>query len=266
MTVTGLQGRLQGKVAVITGGGQGIGRDIARAFAREGARCVLAARTPSTLEATTAEIEAEGGEAFAVPTDLRSGEDIERLAEQTIDRFGHVDVLVNNSGIAGPMRELWKIDPAEWDETFAVNVRGVFLVCRAFLPSMIERRTGSVIVIGSPSGKRPLHGRTAYTTGKLGLVGLVRTLAWEVGSYGLRANLISPSGSDGPRMDQVLRGQAETRGISTDEVRAEFLGLSPLGRFTPASDVGKAAVFLASDDAASVTGEDLNVSAGFVMY
>lgn len=258
--------RLENKVAVITGGGQGIGRGIALAFAKEGARCVLAARTRATLKATQWEIEAAGGEAFIVPTDLRSPEQIESLAQQTLEHFGHVDVLVNNSGIAGPMKELWKVDPAEWDETFDVNVRGVFLTCRAFLPSMIERRGGNVIVIGSPSGKRPLHGRTAYTTGKLGLVGLVRTLAWEIGPYGMRANLISPNGSDGPRMDTVIQGQAETRGLTYDEVHAEFLRQTPLNRFTATADVGNAAVFLASDDAAAVTGEDMNVSSGLVMY
>ena len=258
--------RLKDKVAVITGGGQGIGRGIALALAADGARCVLAARTLAALEETKAEIESLGREALVVQTDLRVTEEIDALAAATLERFGHVDVLVNNSGIAGPMTELWKIDPADWDETFDVNVRGVFLTCRAFLPSMIDRRSGSVIVIGSPSGKRPLHGRTAYTTGKLGLVGLVRTLAWEVGRYGLRVNLISPSGPEGPRMDAVIRGQAETRGITYEHAHQEFLNLSALGRFTPVEDIGKAAVFLASDDAGSVTGEDLNVSGGLVMY
>jgi NAD(P)-dependent dehydrogenase (short-subunit alcohol dehydrogenase family) len=258
--------RLKEQVAVITGGGQGIGRGIALALAAEGARCDLAARTLATLEETKAEIESRGGEAFVVQTDLRAPEQIEALAQATLERYGHVDVLVNNSGIAGPMTELWKIDPADWDETFDVNVRGVFLTCRAFLPAMIERGTGSVIVIGSPSGKRPLHGRTAYTTGKLGLVGLVRTLAWEVGGHGLRVNLNSPSGPEGPRMQAVIRGQAETRGISYEQAHQEFVDLSALGRFTPVEDIGAAAVFLASTDAGSVTGEDLNVSGGLVMY
>jgi NAD(P)-dependent dehydrogenase (short-subunit alcohol dehydrogenase family) len=251
---------------VITGGGQGIGRGIALAMAREGAQVVLAARTLANLEEVTAEIEAQGGKALAIQTDLRVPESIEALAQQTLESLGHVDILVNNSGIAGPMTELWKIDPADWDETFDVNVKGVFLTCRAFLPSMIERRSGSVLVVGSPSGKRPLHGRTAYTTAKLGLVGLVRTLAWEVGPYGLRVNLISPSGPDGPRMDAVIRGQAETRGLTYEQARQEFLDLSALGRFTPVEDIGNAAVFLASDESGSTTGEDLNVSGGLVMY
>jgi NAD(P)-dependent dehydrogenase (short-subunit alcohol dehydrogenase family) len=258
--------RLHDKVAVITGGGQGIGRGIALAMAREGAHCVLAARTRETLEQTKADIEALGGRAIVVPTDLRVPESIDELAAKTLEAVGHVDVLVNNSGIAGPMAELWKIDPADWDETFDVNVKGVFLTCRAFLPSMIERRAGNVIVIGSPSGKRPLHGRTAYTTGKLGLVGLVRTLAWEIGPYGLRANLISPSGPEGPRMDAVIRGQAQTRGLTFEQARQEFLDLAALGRSTPVEDIGAAAVFLASDESGSTTGEDLNVSGGLVMY
>jgi NAD(P)-dependent dehydrogenase (short-subunit alcohol dehydrogenase family) len=258
--------RLRNKVAVITGGGQGIGRGIALAMAREGAHVVLAARTLANLEEVKAEIEAQGGKALAIETDLRVPGSIEELAQQTLQSLGHVDILVNNSGIAGPMAELWKIDPADWDETFDVNVKGVFLTCRAFLPSMLERRTGTVLVIGSPSGKRPLHGRTAYTTGKLGLVGLVRTLAWEVGPYGLRVNLISPSGPDGPRMDAVIRGQAETRGLTYEQARQEFLDLSALGRFTPVEDIGNAAVFLASEESGSTTGEDLNVSGGLVMY
>jgi NAD(P)-dependent dehydrogenase (short-subunit alcohol dehydrogenase family) len=258
--------RLKDKVAVVTGGGQGIGRGIALALAVEGAKCVLAARTSSNLEDVKKEIEAAGGEAIVVQTDLRVPEEIDSLAEQTREHFGHVDILINNSGIAGPTKELWKIEPEEWDETFDVNVKGVFLVCRSFLPAMVERGTGSVIVIGSPSGKRPLYARSPYTTGKLGLVGLVRTLAWELGPHGLRANLISPGGPEGPRLEAVIRGQAEARGLTYEQVHAEFIGLSPLGRFPAFEDIGNTAVFLASDAAASITGEDLNVSAGLVMY
>jgi NAD(P)-dependent dehydrogenase (short-subunit alcohol dehydrogenase family) len=152
--------RLDGKTALVTGGGQGIGRAISIAFASAGARVVLAARATDTLTQTQAEIEALGGQALVVPTDLREPEQIEALAATTLDTWGPVDVLVNNSGIVGPNGiELRKVDPEAWDETFAVNVRGVYLTCRAFLPSMIQRRSGNVVVIGSLSGKRALYGR-----------------------------------------------------------------------------------------------------------
>jgi NAD(P)-dependent dehydrogenase (short-subunit alcohol dehydrogenase family) len=131
---------------------------------------------------------------------------------------------------------------------------------------MIERRSGCIIIIGSMTGKRPLFGRTPYAASKMALVGLARTLAWEVGSYGVRVNVISPGGVEGERIEWVIRRQAEAKGISIDEARREFTSSSPLGHLVPASDVAEAAVFLASARAASITGEDLNVSAGTVMY
>jgi NAD(P)-dependent dehydrogenase (short-subunit alcohol dehydrogenase family) len=259
--------RFDDKTVLVTGGGQGIGKAISLAFARAGARVVLAARTPETLEQTRHEIEQIGSSALVVPTDLRDPGQIEALAARTLESWGPVDVLVNNSGIAGPNGvELWNIDLGEWDETFAVNVRGVFLMCRAFLPSMIERRSGNVVVIGSLSGKRPLYGRTPYVTTKAALVGMVRTLAWELGPYDIRVNLISPAGGEGPRLDSVITGQAKATGKSEDDIRQMFKDQSPMKRFTPADDVAKATLFLASDYASSTTGEDLNVSAGLVMY
>ena len=131
---------------------------------------------------------------------------------------------------------------------------------------MIAQHSGCIVIIGSMTGKRPLFGRTPYAASKMALVGLARTLAWEVGSYGIRVNVISPGGVEGERIEWVIRKQAEAKGISIDEARREFTSSSPLGRLVPASDVAEAAVFLASDRAASITGEDLNVSAGTVMY
>ena len=133
---------LQGKIAVITGSGRGIGREIALAYAREGAKLVLAARSVPELEETRNAITAMGGEASVVPTDIRNEQSVAALAQQTLEHFSRVDILVNNSGIAGPTAPLWEIAPAEWEETFAVNVTGTFLCCRAFLPSMIATVLG----------------------------------------------------------------------------------------------------------------------------
>lgn len=257
---------LKDKIAVVTGGGRGIGREISLAYAREGADVVLAARTAKALEETKAEVEALGRQALAVPTDLRQPDSVGELARRALAHFGHVDILVNNSGIGGPSAPMWEIDLADWQETFAVNVTGTYLCCRAFLPSMIERGSGSIIIIGSMTGKRPLLNRTPYCASKMALVGLARTLAWETGPYGIRVNVISPGAVEGERIDWVIRKQAESQGISEAEARRQFTSASPLDKLTPPVDVANAAVYLASDMAASVTGEDVNVSAGIVMY
>jgi NAD(P)-dependent dehydrogenase (short-subunit alcohol dehydrogenase family) len=257
---------LKDKIAVITGGGRGLGRVIALAYAKEGADLVLASRSVEALQETRAEVEDLGRKVLVVPTDIRHEVSVQNLAEKALEHFGRVDILVNNSGITGPTTPLWKITLAEWEETFAVNVTGAFLCCRAFLPSMIEQQSGSIIFISSMTGKRPLFGRTPYAAGKLALVGLARTLAWETGPYRIRVNVISPGPVAGERVERVIRLQAEAEDISIDESRRRFTSSSPLGRLVPPGDIANAAVFLASDQAASITGEDLNVSAGTVMY
>lgn len=257
---------LKDKIAVVTGGGRGIGRAIALAYAQEGAHIVLAARGVEGLEAVKAEIEALGCSALVVQTDVSQEESIRNLVEKTLERFNHVDILVNNSGIAGPSARLWEIEPADWQETLTINVTGIFLCCRAFLPSMIERRSGCIINISSMSGKRPLLGRSPYTASKMAVIGLTRTLAWDVGQYGIRVNAISPGPVEGERIKWVIRKQAEAQGISEEEAQRQFTSVSPLGSLVPPSHIADAAVFLASDRATSITGEDLNVSAGTVMY
>ena len=260
------EARLAGRVAVVTGAGRGIGREIALRCAAEGASVALAARSTQALDAVAAEIGGAGGRALVVPTDLRAPAEVEYLAATVERELGPADLLVNSGGVTGPTRVLWEIEPAEWEETLQVNLTGVYLCCRAFMSAMVERRGGSVLVIGSATGKRPLYGRTPYAASKLGLVGLVRTLAWEAGPHGVRVNLISPGATDGERLRNVIRSQAEAKGISLDAARDELTEASPLHRFVDPEHVAEAAVFLASDAAASITGEDFNVSAGMTMY
>lgn len=254
------------QVVAVTGAGRGIGRAIAMAFANRGSDLVLMGRTEPDLDATAEAAGALGVEALVVPTDVTDESAVAGAAQEAHDRFGRVDVLVNNSGIGGPSGRLWELSREEWDETLAVNVTGVFLTCRAFLPAMIERQAGTVVIIGSISGKRPLWGRTPYTSSKAALIGLTRTLAWEAGSHGIRVNLVSPGFVEGPRIDWVIGAQAEGRGMTEAAVRAEFEAESPLGRLTRAEEVADACVFLASDEAAAITGADLNVNSGVVMY
>ncbi|MPZ73116.1 MAG: glucose 1-dehydrogenase [Nitriliruptorales bacterium] len=257
---------LEDHVAVVTGGARGIGREIALRLGREGADVALLARSVDAMEDVAAQLRDVGRRALVVPTDLRDPEAITAAAERTITEFGHVDTVVNNSGVGGPSAPLWEMALDDWEETFRVNVTGVYLVCKAFIPAMIEQRSGSIVIIGSVTGKRPLLNRTPYAASKLALVGLVRTLAHEVGPHGIRANVISPGGVEGERINWVIKQQAEGQGITQDEARAQFADASPLKRLVAPQDVANAVVFLASEQSAGITGEDMNVSAGLAMY
>jgi len=254
------------RVTVVTGASQGIGRQLAVAFGAAGDAVVLAARSRDGLEATARAVAGAGGEPLIVPTDVTDIDSVASMANVVLERYRRVGVLINNSGIGGPSGTLWELDPQDWTDTYSVNVHGVFLVTRALLPSMIERGSGSVINIGSISGKRPLYGRSAYTSSKLALVGLTRTLAVEAGQFGVRVNLISPGFVAGPRLDWVISAQAAARGVAAEVVEASFANEAALNRLTEARDVADAALFLASDAARAITGADLNVNSGVVMY
>ncbi|GAC1608893.1 MAG: SDR family oxidoreductase [Mycobacteriales bacterium] len=259
-------GALADAVVVVTGAGRGLGRATALRCAAEGARLVLAGRSEPALASVADAIRAEGGEACVAIADVTDLESTDGMAQHAMSVYGQVDVLVANSGIAGPTAPLWEVGPQEWDQTQAVNVRGVFLSCRAVLPHMIGRGRGSIVVVGSMSGKRPLANRSAYTTSKMALVGLTRTLALEAGPYGVRANLVSPGPVDGPRLDAVLVEHARRAGVTVEERRAEYVEQSPLRRLVQPVQVADAIVFLAGAGSAAVTGEDLKVSAGITMH
>jgi len=253
------------RVAVVTGGNRGIGRAIAVALAADGFAVAVTARDADTLADTVAAIEADGGTALAVPCDVRDEESVTTMARDVAD-LGRVHTVVANAGIAGPTAPLHEIQLAEWRNCLATDLDGVFLTFRAFVPAMIESGAGSLVAISSMTGKRPLHGRTPYAAAKMGVIGLVRTLAVELGPHGIRVNAVCPGAVAGPRIDDVIRRQAATRGITEDEALLAFTGASPLARLVKANEVAAACAYLASDAAASITGEDLNVSAGVVMY
>ncbi|MBK5267949.1 MAG: SDR family oxidoreductase [Acidimicrobiia bacterium] len=257
---------LTGKVVVVTGAGGGIGKAIALKCSVAGADLVLASRSRDLLEVVADEVTALGREAAVVPTDVTDGGSVEALAEATYARFGRADVLVNNSGIAGPTALTWETDVDEWQETLAVNLTGPWLCCRAFIPRMIPHQSGSIINIGSITGKRPLLGRTPYAATKAGLIGITRTIAEEAGPHGIRVNLVSPGAVEGPRIDRVFEAQAKATGSTPEHVRSNFERLSPMGKIVTAEQVADAVVFLASDHASAITGIDLNVTNGMVMY
>jgi NAD(P)-dependent dehydrogenase (short-subunit alcohol dehydrogenase family) len=253
------------RVAVVTGGNRGIGRAIAVALAADGFAVAVTARDADALADTVAAIEADGGTALALPCDVRDEESVATMARHVVG-LGRVHTVVANAGTAGPTAPLHEIQLAEWRDCLATDLDGVFLTFRAFVPAMIESGAGSLVAISSMTGKRPLHGRTPYAAAKMGVIGLVRTLAVELGPHGIRVNAVCPGAVAGPRIDDVIRRQAATRGITEDEALLAFTGASPLGRLVKANEVAAACAYLASDAAAAITGEDLNVSAGVVMY
>ncbi len=257
---------LSGRTAIVTGGCRGLGQVTAGALLDAGADVVITGREPGALAEAVRSLDPGGRSVSGFLCDVRDEAALTAMAAHALEVFGRIDVLVHNSGIAGPTAPLWETPPEQWKETVDVNLHGVFLSCRAVLPAMVAQGSGSVVVIGSMTGKRPLYGRTSYAASKTALIGFVRTLALEAGPHGVRVNLVSPGPLEGERMERVFAAQAAGRGISAGAARAEMLSQSPLGKLVPPADVARAVTFLAGDASASVTGEDLNVSAGLVMH
>jgi len=253
--------RLEGKVAVITGGARGIGRGIAEAFVREGARVAIADVDEDAVRATAGEI---GG--HAVVADVADAASVERMAASVTEQFGRVDVLVNNAGVSKVVPFL-EMDQALWERTLAVNLTGAMLCSRAFLGQMVERRAGRIINISSQSGKKGNAQYAAYCASKFGLIGLTQSLAAEFAPYGITVNAICPGVvfTGLWKSPDMLDAYAAKRGISPDEVEGHFIRQIPLGRLATPEDVAAVAVYLASDAAAYITGQAINVSGGAEM-
>jgi len=255
--------KLEGKVAIITGAGRGIGRAIALRFSREGAIIVAAGSTQSTLDAIAQEISEAGGRAISVLADVAEESNVERMVAKTVEEFGQIDILVNNAGIAGPTSPVVRVDLADWDRTIAINLTGAFLCAKHALPSMIERRSGRVINITSVAGLGGYPLRSPYATSKWGMIGLTKTLALEVGRYDITVNAIAPGPIRGPRIEQVISNRAQEMGRSVEEVEREYVEPTALKRMAEEDDIAAMAVFLASEEGRNLTGETINISSGY---
>ena len=199
--------QLKDKVAIITGSGRGIGRAIAIAYAAEGARVVIAARSTNQLDEVAAEIAAQGGEVLAVPTDMRVRTDVEHLIRQTVDRFGRIDILVNNAGV-NPRGLFLDSTDEEWEQGWQINVMGVVYCCRAALPIMQQQGSGNIINVGSGMGQVGHANLSVYCASKAALHGLTQAIAEEVWQNGIIANVLIP----GPVKTELSRGSWENAG------------------------------------------------------
>jgi NAD(P)-dependent dehydrogenase (short-subunit alcohol dehydrogenase family) len=220
--------RLQGRVAVVTGAGRGIGRAIALALAREGARVALAARSNGELAAVAQELGQAGATTVAVPTDVRQEASLEALVGRILGEWQQVDVLVNAAGVAAfaPVTDS-KLD--DWDQMLAVNLRGAVLACRAVLPAMIARKQGTIISVGSVVTSRALPGSAAYTASKYGLLGFSRVLAEEMRPHGVRVGVISAGATDTPLWDAMPGAPPRERMLRADQVAEAALLMAALG-------------------------------------
>ena len=257
---------LKGKTAIVTGGSQGIGREIGIVLASEGANVMLAARNERGLAETVSIIEKAGGVSRFTVMDVTDDKSVTKMVEETMNIWGSIDILVNNSGIAGPTGNCEDIKIVDWEECIAVNVRGPFLCARAVLPVMKAKRSGKIVNISSITGKKPLVQRTVYATSKLGLIGFTRTLAIETGPYGITVNAISPGAVEGDRIKRVVRAAAESEGRSEEDMREQFTMKAALGRMSKERDIANMVLYLCSDAGANITAQDINVCAGSVWY
>ncbi|HKS83792.1 MAG TPA: SDR family NAD(P)-dependent oxidoreductase [Candidatus Acidoferrales bacterium] len=258
---------LDGKVALITGGGRGIGRAIALRFAAEGAMVAIAARSENEVSKVVAEIHAAKGRAVGVAGDVSKEGECEKIVRNAHEAFGAIDILVNNAGIYGPVLPIEGISPAEWDAVLAVNLRGPFLLSRLVLPEMYRRKSGAILNITSIAAKAAFQLNSAYAASKAGLMGLTHTLAAEGARRGVRVNALSPGPVPETKMSQELgRGLAEYLQADSEKLFKGMLEGILQGRPQTAEEIAAAALFLVSDQSSAITGQTLNVDGGMAFY
>jgi NAD(P)-dependent dehydrogenase (short-subunit alcohol dehydrogenase family) len=253
---------LNDRVAIITGASKGIGRVMSEMFAREGAKVVCAARSADLVRETASRIEAAGGHAVAVVADAGTEAGAKSIVDAGVAAFGHVDTLVNNAGDGGPTKPVQDYTMEDWFYTINSCLTSAYLCSRFVAPAMIAAGRGSIVNIASMAGRRGLAYRIGYCSAKAGQIGMTYGLALELGRHNITVNAIAPGAVAGDRIDRVIKGQADVRGVDVERVRASFVERSPLRRMSTADDISSLAMFLCSDLARNISGQCIPVTAG----
>jgi sorbitol-6-phosphate 2-dehydrogenase len=259
---------LSDQVAIVTGGGQGLGQDLCYRLAEEGAHVVVADINLETATQTAAEIgDRTGRRAIAIQVNVTDEAQVEAMVQRTLDEFGRLDLLISNAGVlrSGPIDEF---DAESWRFVMNVNLFGYFLCAKHVCRVMVEQRRGTIVQINSKSGKKGSYKNSAYAASKFGGIGLTQSLALEMAEYGVRVNAVCPGNLlDSPLwVDSLYKQYAQRWGITEEEVRQKYVDQVPMGRGCTYQDVGNVVVFLASDQSSYMTGQAINVTGGQEMH
>jgi 3-oxoacyl-[acyl-carrier protein] reductase len=257
---------LLGQVAIVTGAAKGLGASICELFAQQGAHLALVGRDAAALHAHAAALDAANGdrESLVAPCSVVDEQAVGGMVDDTLERFGRIDILVNSAGGTGPIETpAQEVSLDEFRQVLELNVLGTFLPCKVIIPHMIRQASGRIVNIAGTSGLRGYRNRVGYSSSKWAVRGMTRTLALELGPYGVTVNTVCPNVTNGDRMERIVREKARKLGVTQEEVYADFAGQTPLGRFIDEIDIASAVSFLVSEGARNITGQDLVVDAGW---
>ena len=255
-------GSLTDRVAIVTGASKGIGRVMSRLFAREGAKVICAARSDALVQETVALIRAADGEAIAVTGDVSTEDGVKTMVAAGVKAYGRIDTLVNNAGDGGPTKPVQEYTTEDWFYTVNSCLTSAFMCSRFVVPEMIAAGRGAIVNIASMAGRRGLMYRVGYCSAKAGQIGMTYGLALELGKHNITVNAIAPGAVAGDRIDRVIKGQADMRGVDVERMRKSFVERSPLQRMSTADDIASLAAFLCSDAARNISGQCIPVTAG----
>ena len=240
---------------LVSAGASGIGASIAERFRADGAKVSICDRDEAAVRIATQNDPA----LHSVVGDVADAGDTERWVEEVVDRWGGVDVLVNNAGIAGPTALVEDIDPGAWRDCLAVTIDSHFFLARLVVPHLKKQRSGAIVAISSTAGLYGYGLRTPYAAAKWAVIGFTKSLAIELGPFGVRANVVAPGSVEGPRMGQVIEAEAAKRGVSADVVQREYVESQSIQRFVKPSEIADMCAFLASSGASMVNGQVIAV-------
>ncbi len=245
------KGKAVGRVAVVTGGAGGIGRSVVKRLAADGFQVAVLSRTLGGSKIEGAKV--------SLKVDVVESAQVEEAIRTVENKLGTIYALINAAGVSGPIGPLESVSLRDWNDTLAVNLTGTFIACKSVVPAMIEAGEGRIVNVSSMVGRRPAAFRAAYSASKMGVIGLTRSLSRELGRHGITVNAVCPGAVEGKRIDRVIEETARASGETVESVRRRLQGASAFGKFLSPGSVADVVSFLVSDDASTVTGQEIEI-------